>query len=247
MTTDEPPRAGAGECLLINSPIDSERLDALIAAATAAEPTSVIDHGCGWGEVLLRVLERVPEAAGVGVEVHEPDRVRAQALAEAHGLTDRVRFVAGSSAEHTDAADLLINLGAYHAFGDIAKALSELRDRCTPGGRLIFGAEYWIDPPTTDELSHMWSDASVDDCLSLAELVDAALAAGWRILDLHDSTRTEFDAYEVGHLRAREEWLLDHPSHPIRAELDRAWSSWLRGHRRPMGFLTLLLAVPARA
>ena len=66
-------------------------------------------------------------------------------------------------------------------------------------------------------------------------------AAGWRVLDLHDTTRQEFDAFEVGHLREREEWLLDHPAHDLRADLDRAWTAWLRGHRRSMGFVTLLL------
>lgn len=65
--------------------------------------------------------------------------------------------------------------------------------------------------------------------------------AGWRVLDLHDSTRTELDQFELGQLREREDWLLTRPNHPVRQELDRAWSSWLRGHRRAMGFVSVVL------
>lgn len=76
--------------------------------------------------------------------------------------------------------------------------------------------------------------------------VDLLHDAGWRILDLHDTTRTEFDDFEVGHQREREEWLVSHPNHPdhqlVQGDLDQAWSSWLRGHRHPMGFATFVLA-----
>lgn len=77
--------------------------------------------------------------------------------------------------------------------------------------------------------------------------MDQLHVAEWRIFDLHDSTRTEFDAYEAGHLREREEWLAQQTADvrrelPDRADLDRAWTSWLRGHRRTMGFVTFILA-----
>ncbi len=206
-----------------------------------------MDHGCGWGTLLLDALAAAPAAHGIGVDVHGPDIERAHDLATRRGLTDRATFINGSSAEVTDPADLLINIGAYQAFGTIEEALGQLAQQLRPGGRVLFGSEIWLSQPTTEELAVMWEGASADDCLELADLVELVHAAGWRVLDLHDSTCTEFDAFEMGHLREREEWLLDHPGHPdhpdhpVQQELDAEWTAWLRGRRRQMGFVTLLL------
>lgn len=237
----QPPSAGTGARLARNAPLSEASAGRLVAAATAHAPGLIIDHGCGWGTLLLDALTAAPEARGTGIDVHGPDIDRARVAAERRGLAGRVRFVAGSSADHGEPADLLVSVGAYQAFGTLEDALARLADRLNPGGRLLFGSEYWQAPPTTEQLTHLWDGASVDDGVELPDLIDLVHAAGWRVLDLHDSTRSEFDAFEVGHLREREEWLLDHPDHPVRDELDREWSAWLRGRRLPMGFVTLLL------
>lgn len=236
-----PPPPGTGARLELNSPLGPASAARLVAAATAHAPQVIVDHGCGWGSLLLDALAATPAAHGIGVDVHGPDIERAHDLAEQRALAGRVTFVAGSSAEVTDRADLLINIGAFQAFGTLEEALQALAERLNPGGRLLFGSEVWLSQPSAEELAVMWEGASADDCLEMPDLVDLVHAAGWRVLDLHDSTRTEFDAFEVGHFREREEWLLDHPGHPMEQELDREWTAWLRGRRRPMGFVTLLL------
>lgn len=247
MSDNQPPKAGTGARLMINSPLHQDSLGRLIQRATEHAPRRIVDHGCGWGEVLLQSVAASPGATGLGDDVHEPDLVRARAAAVERRLADRVTFVAGPATDHREPADLLISLGAFHAFGDPGEAMRALREDLRPGGRAMFGIEHWAETPTAEELSRMWPDASVDDCATLPDIVDELHAAQWRILDLHDSTRTEFDAYETGHLREREEWLAAQPDavrreHPVRAELDQAWTSWLRGHRRSMGFVTFVLA-----
>lgn len=242
------PRPGTGARLEINSPLSRESIDRLLAAATAHDPRTIIDHGCGWGTVLLRAAALAPDARGRGLDIHGPDIDRARRAAEDLGLADRVSFEVGSSADDDATADLVLSIGAFHAFGTPAQALDALAARLAPGGRLLFGIEYWRTPPTTEELGHMWEGASLEDCADLPALVDLLLDAGWRVLDLHDSTVGEFDAFEIGHLREREEWLTEHWSQKVHAEQAASWSSWLRGHRRSMGFATLLLgraAAPA--
>ncbi|NHA69122.1 SAM-dependent methyltransferase [Phycicoccus flavus] len=247
--TSHPPPAGTGARLTLNSPLSSTSLDRLVAAATEGKPSRVIDHGCGWGEALLRALVAAPVATGVGIDLHAPDLVRARTAAEDRGLGQRVEFVLGSSVDHREAADLVISLGAFQAFGEPSSALCALREDARPGGRALFGLEYWVSSPTAEELGHMWDGASEADCLTLPDIVDLVHAAGWRVLDLHDSTRQEFDAFEVGHLQEREQWAVAHRgetdtigSHTaLTAELDQAWTRWLRGHRRSMGFVSLVL------
>lgn len=46
--------------LAFNSPLSSERADRLAQRLAAGRPGSCIDIGFGWGELLLRVLERSP-------------------------------------------------------------------------------------------------------------------------------------------------------------------------------------------
>jgi len=248
MADDTPPPAGTGAHLTLNSPLSQDALSRLLSRATEHGPQRIVDHGCGWGEALLQALAASPGATGAGDDVDDTDLVRARAAAEDRGLADRVTFVAGRAADHREPADLLISMGAYHALGSgPAEAMRALREDARPGGRAVFGLEYWAQTPTPEELSHMWPGASLDDCAILPDIVDQLHATGWRILDLHDTTRTEWDAYEVGHFRERELWLAAQPDpvrqqHPVRAELDRVWTSWLRGHRRSLGFVTFVLA-----
>lgn len=72
-----------GLSLALNSPIDPDRLDRIVADLAAARPRSVADLGCGWGELLFRVLEAVPGATGVGIDLETVDLDRGRALAEA--------------------------------------------------------------------------------------------------------------------------------------------------------------------
>lgn len=87
----------------------------------------------------------------------------------------------------------------------------------------------------------MWPDASAADCLELGEIAEALVDAGWLILDMHDSTRGEFDAFDLGHMRPRLEWALKNPDHPLRDEVSSAVVAWINGHREPMGFVTFVL------
>lgn len=204
-------------------------------------PATIVDYGCGWGELVLRMLERWPTATGIGLDVHAPDIERAQRNATQRGLGERARFEAAEASSHEERADVVVSMGAYQAFGGIGESLTELWTRVQPGGRALFGCEYWRSQPTATELASMWPGASASDCLELPEIAEAAHSAGWTVLDMHDSTQAEFDAFDLGHLRPRLEWALEHPGEDASDEMRDAVISWLRGHRRPMGFVTFVM------
>jgi SAM-dependent methyltransferase len=239
------PALGTGRLLNFMAPLSVERADRLVADLVAVRPTTVIDLGCGWGELLLRVLTACPGARGTGVDTHGPDLARGRANAVARQLSDRVTFIEGPAAEQLGSADMVINLGAHQAFGGVSEALRALRGAVNPGGRVLFGAEYWEHPPTSAELANMWPGISVDDCTDLAGLVDQAVVAGFRPLRIETATRGEWEEFESGLAADAEHWLLSHADHPaageVRANLDAQRSIWLRGHRDVMGFAYLTL------
>lgn len=243
---DSPPASGSGACLRLNSPIGQESLSRLVEDLARAQPATVLDHGCGWGELLLTILEAVPNARGTGIDVHGPDIERARVAARHRHLAERATFIRGASADSTERADLVLNIGAWQAFGTIQDALSVLHHSTNPSGRLVFGTEIWSAPPSEDQLAHMWEGATADECLLLPDLIEVVAHAGWRVLDLRTSTLQEWEEFECGHLRDREEWLASNPDYTsaseVRDELNKTRMSWLRGHREVMGFVTLILA-----
>ncbi|MGK5683505.1 SAM-dependent methyltransferase [Actinoplanes sp. URMC 104] len=241
-----PPTIGSGARLAFMSPLSEERANRIVATVAARSPATVADLGCGWGELLLRILAAAPGATGIGADAHGPDIVRARTNAEARGLTGRVSFAEGPARAHLRAADVVLNIGAYQAFGTIADALRVLSELVTPGGVLIFGAEFWEQPPTADRLAHMWPGASPDDCTDLAGLVDEAVAAGFRPLRIETATANEWEDFESGLAAEAEDWIVSHAGHPeaeaLREKLDTQRDMWLKGHRGHLGFAYLTLA-----
>ena len=63
-----------------NSPLSDDRAAELIAGLLPIDGR-VVDLGCGWAELLLRILDRVPSAVGTGVDQDGPalDRGRRNA------------------------------------------------------------------------------------------------------------------------------------------------------------------------
>lgn len=145
--------AGPGhyEWLSYNSPLSNQRADRLAAALAGTGPGQVLDLGCGWGELLLRVLAAAPRATGIGVDTDARCLARGRANSIERRLDGRVTFVEGGADASQPAADVVICVGASHAFGDTAAALHALRRTVRPGGRLLFGEGFWERTPTAEQ------------------------------------------------------------------------------------------------
>jgi SAM-dependent methyltransferase len=235
--TDGPARYGH---LDFNAPLSSVRADALAAALARYRPARVLDVGCGWAELLLRVLAAAPECSGIGWDTDEILLARARADAATRRLDRRVRFV---SADPGEPADLLLCVGSDHVFGTQVEALRALHERLAPDGVALVGTGYWRAPPTDEQAAAL--GAVPGDFGSLADLVDAALAAGWRLLDLQTANEDEWNAFESGYLADGEQWLRRFPDHrdagDVRARADRHRTEWLSGYRDVLAFAYLTL------
>ncbi len=229
-----------------NAPRSGQRADSLAAALAAAGPATVTDVGCGWGELLLRVLAHAPRARGLGVDSDPTGIARGEANATARGLADRATFCVETLPAELEPADAVICIGSDHVWGTQADALAALRELVLPGGRVLFGSGVWDRPPSDEEAAAIGMTPA--DLPDLPGLVDLALAAGLRPLRIQTATRDEWEQFESGYLADWEEWLLRHGDDPrageIRAQADTHRNEWLRGYREVLGFAYLTLGRP---
>ncbi|MEM9564962.1 MAG: methyltransferase [Actinomycetota bacterium] len=186
-------RAGYYAWLEFNSPMTDETADRLVASLAADAPTRILDIGCGWGELLLRLLDACPRATAHGIDHDDALIERASSNATARRLRDRVTF----SSQLADAkpADLVLVVGAEHAIGTFDEALTELATLVEPGGRLLLGTGFWEGAPSNAQVEMFGPLPRLD------ELVAGTAAAGWRPLDLQVATAADWDRFEFGYLR----------------------------------------------
>lgn len=245
---DLPPRLGS---LTFHGPLSESRATRMIERLAAAAPATVLDIGCGWGELLLRTLEAAPGSTGVGLDINAEDLARGRVLAKERGLAERVEFVEESALGTTRGpVDAILCLGSSHALGDpelphdAAAALRELRRLVRPGGRVVLGEGFWERVPTDAELARMWPGATATDHFTLPELVDLAIEAGFRPAWIETASREEWEEFESGYRYDTEVWLAAHPDHPLadetRARVDRQRAGWM-GYRDLLGIAYLTL------
>ncbi|MFJ9704346.1 SAM-dependent methyltransferase [Streptomyces sp. NPDC101234] len=241
--TDLPPRLTR---LTFHGPLSETRATGMVRRLAATRPATVLDIGCGWGELMLRLLEAVPGAGGVGVDLRTEDLERGRRGAEARALADRVEF-AEESAVGTGRgpADVVLCLGASQALSDdLVTALRELRRLVADGGRVLLGEGFWQRTPTEAELARMWPGASADDHHDLATLTDLAVAAGFRPEWTETASPDEWEEFESAYQADTEVWLAANPDHPLAAEtrdrLDTHRTAWLT-YRGVLGLAYLTL------
>ncbi|MFJ3621953.1 SAM-dependent methyltransferase [Streptomyces iakyrus] len=236
--------------LTFHGPLSETRANALVQRLTRHRPTTVLDIGCGPGELMLRVLATTPEATGTGIDLDADDLARARKAAEDRGLAPRARFVEESATGTTRGpADLVLCVGSSQALGGgLPDALKELRRLVTDHGRVLLGEGFWQRTPTPDELSRMWPDAALTDHPDLATLISMAIDAGFRPEWTETASLDEWEAFESGYLADTEVWLAEHPRHPLaeetRQRVDRHRSRWLT-YRGVLGLAYLTLVPTA--
>ena len=248
--SDLPPRYTR---LTFHGPLSEARAARLVSRLARTSPATVLDLGCGWGELLLRILDAVPGAVGTGIDLSRADLDRGQGNAATRGLADRVAFIEESAVGTARGpADLVLCVGYSHVLSDAkpprhtVDALHALRRLVNPGGRVLLGEGFWEHPPSPAEVAAMWPGMTARDHYDLAGLVDLAISAGFRPEWIETADLDEWDDFESGVGADVEGWLAAHQGHPqaaaIRQRADDRLSIWLRGSRGRLGlaYLTLI-------
>ncbi|SFW81864.1 SAM-dependent methyltransferase [Amycolatopsis australiensis] len=221
-----------------NAPLSEPHAE-LLLDRMALGGDRLADLGCGWGELLLRALERVPDLRGTGIDTDPEVLERGRAAARARGLASRVEFTEADAATWDGPAGRAFCIGASHAFGPAKAALDRLA-RVVPSGRVLYGDGFWSAPPSAAA-----REIFGEDVLTLPGLLEAVDAAGWRVLHLSTADQLEWDGFESASRLAWQEWLLAHPADPrapgVRDWLDRRLREYVRDYRGVLGFTYLVL------
>ncbi|WP_410577754.1 SAM-dependent methyltransferase [Amycolatopsis sp. lyj-108] len=225
----------------IKSPLDDASVDQLLDRGLPRGDERVLDLGCGSAEWLLRALATRPHLLAEGVDVSEDALAQARHAADDRGVADRLVLHHQEAAGFVSARrfDLVISVGATHAFGGLLPTLAAAREHLAPGGRVLIGEGFWDRTPTTEAVEML------GEFTDLATTVDRVVADGWTPIHGHVSARHELDAYEWACWGSLAAWALDHPADPDSAEALSMASirrtEWLRVYRGTWGFVSLVL------
>ena len=229
----------------IAAPLADESVHRLLDRALRRGDERVLDLGCARGAWLERAVLGRPALRAEGVDIDAELIAETQREFADAGLGGQVRLHAGDAAEFgsTDPYDLVLCVGATHAFGGLLPTLEATRRHLAPGGAVLVGEAYWREQPNARTLEVF--GGGEDPYSDLAGTVDQVVADGWTPVYAHASTRHELDDYEWCWTGTLARWALDHPEDPDSADALKASAQhrdeWLRGYRAPFGFVTLLL------
>lgn len=226
-----------------NTPLSETHAELLLRRLEVPESGSVLDLGCGWGELLLRAVAATGDSAtrGVGVDTYGPDLERGRRNARDRGLVHRVTFTEASAVDSDESADRVLCIGATHAWGGTRAALDGLVQTIKPGGRVLFGDGFWEQPPGATAV-----EIFGEEVVALNDLVGLAHSAGWQVLHISQADQLEWDDFESSWRLGRHRWLAEHADAPeaaeVRRELQDGLLEYLDVYRGVLGFCYLVLA-----
>src|SRR5690349_23395845 len=104
--------------LTFMAPLSEDRAAKLIDFVSANLTGTVVDVGCGWAELLIRILQVTPNANGIGIDLQDSSIARARAVARERGIDDRLSLIAGDAKDHLpESSDAVICIGASQIWG----------------------------------------------------------------------------------------------------------------------------------
>lgn len=225
----------------VKAPLDDDSVRRLLGHGAPRGDERILDLGCGGGEWLLRALTAHPHLHAEGVDIAGED------LREAGEAANRLGVRARLALHHQEAADfrsahafdLVLSVGATHAFGGLLPTLTAVRRHLAPGGRVLIGEGFWEREPSQEAVGIH------GELTDLATTLDRVVADGWTPVHGHVSTRRELDEYEWACWGSLASWALDHPADPDSAQVLETSTTrraeWLRVYRDTWGFVTLVL------
>jgi SAM-dependent methyltransferase len=233
------------------NPVAAAKIERILDLLPLKEDASVLDLGCGRGELSLRIIERF-QARVTAVDFSSPMLDAARERAEWCEALPRLRLLKLDIAEYKPepaSFDLTVMLGGGGIAGGFAGICVRLAQWTRPGGYILIGDGFWAKPPVAEYLEHL--EATPEEFRDHRGNVQAGVDAGLIPLHAAVASSDEWDEYEWKYSRSIERYALEQPADPdIPAMLERIrrWrDAYLRWGRETLGFGVYLFHRPVDA
>lgn len=163
-------------------------MEASLAALVLPADASILDTGCGSGEILLRALAAHPGVRGLGIDLD------ADAIAEARRRAAELpaRFEVRDAATIDGRFDAVLNVASSHVHGGFPAALGALHSLAPS---VLYGEGFWRHPPSPAFL-HALGGATEDELADLPGLRRAIRDAGFEIAGEFQAGDIDWAHYE---------------------------------------------------
>ena len=224
----------AQSTLALMNPVTPDMIKRVGELAALRKNTTVYDIGCGNG-TLLAIWHKAFGISGIGLEQRKESVVYARTAVAAAGK--KITIIEGDATvwEPESPADCTVAIGTAFIFGGAVEALPRLTALTKPGGRIVFGDRYWQTDRIPPEFAVQWAEIPTE-----YGLVAAARDLDLTLCGVIRASPSDHDVYESSIWRNCSDWLLKHPDHPEREEIEeylcRIQDEYLVYGREAFGF-----------
>ncbi|MGO9560318.1 MAG: SAM-dependent methyltransferase [Acidimicrobiales bacterium] len=227
----------------IMNPLSLDKFLLLGEICRVGKGTRILDLASGKGEMLCRFASDLG-ASGVGIDMHAPFLADARARASDLGVERAVSFIegdAGSPPDLGDRFDVVSCIGATWIGGGLLGSLELMARWVRPGGWLLVGEVYWIEPPPPE----VEEKYGVGEFADLAGTLDRFETAGADLVEIVLASRDDWDRYAASQWLNVSDWLLANPDDAdaaeVREQRDLSRRDYLAHERRCLGWGVFVL------
>lgn len=199
----------------ILNPFDETKLMLLGEICRLQSGMRQLDLACGKGEMLCQWAKRWG-ITGVGVDISKVFLAAARQRAVELGVAAQVSFVEGDAGNYVavdataaDCFDLVSCIGATWIGGGVVGTLKLMAPVLKPGGLLLVGEPYWIDPPP--EAAYVSAGLGKEDYTSLAGTLDRFEAVNLELVEMVLADGDSWDRYAAAQWWTLDAWLRANP------------------------------------
>ena len=231
----------------ILNPFTEEKLMLLGEICRLKPGMRQLDLACGKAEMLCQWSRRWGIGA-VGVDISKVFLAAAHARALELGVSDRITLIEGDAGKYIAEArgfDVVSCIGATWIGNGLVGTLKLMLPALKPGGLLLVGEPYWIDPPPDEAYEGI--GVGKDDYTSLIGTLERIRSAGLELVEMVLASHDSWDRYVAAQWWTQEEWLRAHPADPraagLREMFERSQREYLLYQRRYFGWGVFVLRV----
>jgi trans-aconitate 2-methyltransferase len=199
----------------------------LVARVAADDPATVVDLGCGPGNLTVTLADRWPGAEVLGLDSSPEMIERAQAE---HGSAERVSFAVGDlrAWQPERPVDVLVSNATFQWVPGHVELLPRLAAGVRPGGWFAFQVPGNFAEPSHTELAAVRDLPRWQERLAGVDLATPWVAEPAGYLELLFSLGADVDVWETTYLQVLEgddavqRWLAGTGLRPVLKELDEA-------------------------